>query len=126
MEGGKCEFEYKCRPGYGSKKLLIEIDGAEDEFFIQEFMNVISEIHPISDSEITLSDMMNMLEHRMVQWSGSSDAGRFSIDQDQYGTAFILSEGDENVILGIDRLLKQNPRFRRVDVNFDDYKIAPE
>jgi hypothetical protein len=114
------EFSYKCRPGYGSKELLIEIDGAKDEFFLQDFLNIIGEIHPKGFPG--LDEMHTMLSLGFVDWEGETDFGKISFHQDVYGSAFVHGEGNEKVIAMIDEILKANSRFSRIEVNFDDYK----
>jgi hypothetical protein len=113
-------YTYKCRPGYGSKEMLIEIDGAEDEFFLQFFLNIISEMNPQNQPD--LDEMHTMLEMGDVERDLMTDLGPLNFHQDVYGTAFVSAEGHPAVIDKIDSILKIHPSFSRTEINPKEYE----
>lgn len=112
-------YPYTCRPGYGSKEMMIEIDGAEDEFFLQFFLNIISEMNP--QNQPGIEEMHSMLEDGDVERDIMTDLGPLNFHQDEYGTAFISAEGHPAVIDKIDSILNNHPSFSRIEINPEDY-----
>ena len=111
------KYKYYLRPGYGVKTLLIDIFfGAESEDFIMDFINTINSINPksISVNDIWMNDEV-FLEI-------DSDIGIFQISKDNWGFGFIMSNTNQKVLFVIDKILQNDSKFLKVEVDPDKYK----
>ena len=111
------KYKYYLRPGYGVKTLLIDIFfGAENEDFFTDFINAIISIHPQikSVNDVWMNDEINL--------EMDSDMGSFEISQDNWGFAFIISNMNQNVLFVIDKILQNDEKFLKVEINYKKYK----
>lgn len=111
------KYKYHLRPGYKSQKLLIEIfSGVEDECFLTDLLDSVTEINPKVDkiNDLWMNDEIFM--------EVSSDLGSFSISKEIWDLAFIMSDNNQECITRINLLLSENKNFQKVEVNFEDYK----
>jgi hypothetical protein len=105
------------RPGYKSQDLLIEIfSGAEDEYFLTDLLDSISEINPKVDK------MNDLWINDEIEIKVSSDIGSFFISKDIWDLAFIMSDNNQECINKINLILLQDKNFHKAEVNFEDYK----
>jgi hypothetical protein len=111
------KYKYYLRPGYKSQNLLIEIfAGAEDEYFLTDLLDSISEIHPKVDK------MNNLCMNDEIDIEISSDIGLFNVSKDIWDLAFIMSDDNQECITRINLILQNNKNFQKTEVNFDNYK----
>ncbi|MCW0487193.1 hypothetical protein [Riemerella anatipestifer] len=109
-------YKYHLRPEYKSENLLIEIfSGVENEKFLSELLNSISEINPKIEAiaDLWMSDEIILTIY--------SECGNFSLSKDIWNLAFIMSN-NQKCIHKINSILSKDARFEKVEVNFDDYK----
>ncbi len=107
-------YNYRCRPGYGSEELLIEFTSeVENPNFLTDLFDAIKEINPV------LSDKERINEE--INYTINTDSGQFSLAIDIWSLAFLMSDNQE-CIFKINRLLIEDERFEKIEVNFDDYK----
>ncbi|WP_228526526.1 MULTISPECIES: hypothetical protein [unclassified Flavobacterium] len=87
------KYKYYLRPAYKSQDLLIEIfSGVEEEYFLTDLLDSISEINPKVD---TINDLWMNDE---ILMDVSSDLGLFSISKDIWDFAFIMSDNNQECI----------------------------
>jgi hypothetical protein len=111
------KYKYYLRPGYKSQNLLIEIfSGAEDEYFLTDLLDSISEINPKVDK------MNDLWMNDEIEIEVSSDIGSFFISKDIWDLAFIMSDNNQECINKINLILLKDKNFHKVEVNFEDYK----
>jgi len=111
------KYKYNFRPGYKSQDLLIEIfSGAENEDFLSDFLNAISEINPKVDS------IKNLWMNDEHLFEITSDAGFFILSKDIWDLAFIMSDENQECLNTINSILLKDQNFQKTEVNFDDYK----
>jgi hypothetical protein len=111
------KYKYYFRPGYSSQDLLIEIfSGVEDECFLTDLMDVLSEINPEVES---INDLWMNDE---VLMEISSDLGFFSISKDIWDFAFIMADDNQECLNSINLILQKNKNFQKVEVDFENYK----
>lgn len=111
------KYKYYLRPGYKSQNLLIEIfAGAEDEYFLTDLLDSISEINP------KIAKTNDLWMNDEIEIEISSDIGLFSVSKDIWDLAFIMSDDNQECIKRINLILQNNKNFQKVEVNFEDYK----
>jgi len=111
------KYKYYLRPGYKSQDLLIEIfSGAEDEYFLTDLLDSISEINPKVDK------MNDLWMNDEIEIEVSSDIGSFFISKDIWDLAFIMSDNNQECINKINLILLKDKNFHKAEVNFEDYK----
>jgi hypothetical protein len=110
------KYKYYLRPGYKSQDLLIEIvSGAEDEYFLTDLLDSLSEINPKVDK------MNDLWMNDEIEIEVSSDIGLFYVSKDIWDLAFIMSDNQE-CINKINLILLKDKNFHKTEVNFEDYK----
>jgi hypothetical protein len=109
------KYKYRFRPSIGSNLLLLEFLNAESDHFCSELLQALRDLHPKIDRSENLP-MDEFLYHV------SSDCGPFTLSLDMWGIAFILSEDSGQCLMAIDRLLRNNGRFERVEADPLNYK----
>ena len=111
------KYSYYLRPGYKSHDLLIEIvSGAEDEYFLTDLLDSLSEINPKVDK------MNDLWMNDEIEIEVSSDIGSFSISKDIWDLAFIMSEENQEGLKTINSILFKDDNFQKVEVDFDHYR----
>lgn len=109
-------YNYRCRPGYGSEELLIEFTSeVEKPNFLTDLFDAIKEINPV------ISNKESILLNGEISYTIKIDSGQFSLVIDSWNLAFLMSDNQE-CIFKINRLLVEDERFEKIEVNFDDYK----
>lgn len=110
-------YKYRLRPGYGSDKLLLEflLDSSDSEFG-RDLLKALEAINPKIDSveDFWMNDELLL--------NVSSDAGAFLISKDVWDFAFIISENNQCCIKFIDEILSGNSLFKKIEVDFENYK----
>ena len=110
-------YKYYFRPGYKSKKLLIDIfDGAEKDTFFSDFIGAITEINP------KVSDVSDLWMNDEITFEFDSQFGKFTFFKDIWGFAFIMAENNQNCLVTISSLLERSELFEKTDVDFENYK----
>lgn len=110
------EHIYKVRPEYGSNKLLIEFDSiATDKDFIKSLKDIFiqNNIMPKTRKDYIFS----------ASTSFSTSVGDFDLDIDEWDLVFILSENNQKAIEYINEILESSDNFKKVEVNFEDYRL---
>lgn len=111
------KYKYYLRPGYKSQDLLIEIvSGAEDEYFLTDLLDSLSEINPKVDK------MNDLWMNDEIEIEVSSDIGLFYVSKDIWDLAFIMSDNNQECINKINLILLKDKNFHKTEVNFEDYK----
>ena len=110
-------FKYRCRPGYGSKQLLIEIEAFNHQEDI--FRSIINSLENIEPKNMKLEDVWQNDE---FIYTIDSAIGTFTIHIDNYGIAFITADNNNELILKMDLILNQNLQFTKEEVDFSKYK----
>jgi hypothetical protein len=111
------KYKYNFRPAYKSQELLIEIfSGAENEDFLSDFLNAISEINP------KVENIKNLWMNDEDLFEITSDSGFFLLSKDIWDLAFIMSEENQECIHKINSILSEDKNFQKIEVNFEDYK----
>jgi hypothetical protein len=109
-------YKYKLRPAYKSKELLIEFfSGVENDAFELDINLALSEIEPemIKAEDLWMNDeVLNVY---------NSKIGSYTLSKDNWNNAFIISEENQNGIIAIEQLLMKNPKFEKIEVDFDEY-----
>lgn len=110
-------YQYYFRPGYQSKELLIEVfDGAENESFVSDFLNAISELNP------KMIDILDFWMNDEVLITYDSDVGKFTLSKDIWSFAFIMAENNQSGLALINSVLEKGNLFEKVEVDFERYK----
>ena len=112
-------YKYHYRPGYGSAILLLEfISGVDDESFTSDLLYALKSIEPkiMGHSDIWMNDTFTYTIH--------STAGNFTLSKDTWGFAFIHAEDNQDCLRTINLLLLEDVRFKKIEINFDDYKTT--
>lgn len=114
-------YKYRTRPGYGSKKLLIEfMTDTGNEEFVNTFKSVLLK------HNIKVKYNEELLFTGQINYTMLSDAGEFDIVTDNWGCLFIHAENNQNVISYLENIFSQEESFIKEIVNFEDYKKIPE
>lgn len=113
-------YKYKFRPEYGSSndslRLLIEfVEGAENESFLSDLLNAISELNP------NIEDITDLWMNDEILINIASEMGGFIISKDIWGLAFIMAGNNQECLLKINSILEANENYIKVEVNFTDY-----
>lgn len=109
-------YKYKLRPAYKSKELLIEIfSGVENEDFVNDFKQTLIEIEPelIKKEDVWVNDE--------ILYHFNSNIGKYTMCSSNWDIVFINAEDNQNGIIAIEQLLLKNPKFEKIEVNFDEY-----
>ncbi|MBP1225352.1 hypothetical protein [Flavobacterium sp. 1355] len=110
-------YRYYFRPGYQSKELLIDIfSGAENETFLSDFINAISEINP------KMIDILDLWMNDEVLMTYDSEVGKFTVSKDIWGFAFIMAENNQDGLVQINSILEKAELFEKGEVDFENYK----
>jgi hypothetical protein len=113
----KKKYKYHLRPGYGSDKLLIEFfSGVGNENFLAELLDAIAPINP------KLADLKDLWMNDEIILEMESSIGPFLFSKDVWNTAFIMTDDNQQGLREINSMLMKDPRFEKVEVNFDNYK----
>lgn len=110
---------YRLRPAYGQTELLLEFYfSVENSVFKSELKSALRdlEIAFIKADDLWIND-------EMLYEINSKKHGNFELSIDSQGIAFILSKGNQNIILVIDKILSENPNFQKEAVDFENYKL---
>lgn len=109
-------YKYKLRPAYKSKELLIEIfSGVENDAFEMDVNLALTDIEPelIEEEDLWMNDE--------VLYVYNSKIGTYTLSKDIWNNAFIISEENQNGIIVIEKLLMKNPKFEKIEADFDKY-----
>lgn len=110
-------YNYHYRPGYKSKELLIEIfSGVEDENFMSDLFQAISKL------SIRIDDIQDLWMNDEILLIIESNMGSFILSKDIWGLCFIMSENNQKCISEINKLLEQDIRFQKNEVDFKNYQ----
>ena len=105
---------YKVRPGYRSKKLLIEFGpDSSDERFVSDLRSVFAEHNLIPKSKEDLIFMSIA--------TFDSPCGPFEVDHDEWSIVFVHAEENQDAIQYVDRILSESGRFQKEEVDYEDY-----
>jgi hypothetical protein len=109
-------IDYKVRPGFGSRELLIELTpiSANQEFWDQ-LLNGLQSIGA------NILGVENLWFNDEVLLSCSSNFGDFIISADVWDIVFIMAPENQSVIQKIDEALQSFPGFRKLPVDPDTY-----
>ena len=102
-------IKFKHRLGYGSNDFLIEFISGVDEDFGNKLFEAIKILHP----KIAGKDDVWMNDE--VIYTVDSDLGRFTLSNDVWGCAFIMSEENQNCVAKINELLLEDKRFEKIE-----------
>lgn len=110
-------YQYYFRPAYHSEELLIDIfSGAENETFINDFLNAIDEIKP------KMIDILDVWMNDEVLMTIDSEIGIFSLSKDIWGFGFIMAEKNQEALIRINSILEKSEMFEKIEVDFEKYK----
>ncbi len=112
------DYTYRLRPGYGSDKLLIAFDIAEDpDYFLFELMKLLSLSGFESHGKIDLwmNDEIIIDMH--------SPNGNIILSLNIWGMLFIMGNHNQKDILRINELLLATPGFKKEEVDYSEYQI---
>ncbi len=113
------KYEYHYRPGYGSKKLLIEfISGVERKTFGDDLLDALKAINA------KITGKTNLWMNDEFVYGFASDKGAFSLSKDIWDYAFIMADTNQDCISAINKILAQDERFEKVEVDFEKYHGA--
>lgn len=113
--------EFRLRPGYGSKNLLIEFtSGPEKTSFVTEITQALSDI----DMAITATTDLWMNDE--ILYAAYTKEGYFTLSIDIWGFAFIIADENQKLIHTIDQILQSNPTFHKEIVDFKRYESLPK
>lgn len=111
------QYKYYFRPAYQSEELLLDFfDGAENESFVSDFLNAISELNP------KMIDILDLWMNDEVLMTYDSEAGKFTLSKDIWGFGFIMAENNQDGLVQINSILEKNELFEKVEVDFEKYK----
>ena len=111
------KYTYQYRPAYGTNNLLIEFtNGADNEDFIKDLFDTIEELNP------QITGQQDLWMNDEVVFSINSDLGQVSLSKDIWGFAFLMSDDYQSCLLKINDILIRDTRFKKIEVEFDDYK----
>jgi hypothetical protein len=109
-------YKYKLRPGYKSKELLIEIfSGVENEDFASDFKHTLIEIEPelIKKVDVWVNDE--------ILYHFNSKIGKYTISSSNWDFVLINADDNQNGIIAIDQILMKNPKFEKIEADFDEF-----
>jgi hypothetical protein len=115
----RAKYTYHYRSAYGSANLLIEfVKGVEDDAFVTDFLEAITEINPqiVGHQDLWMNDE--------IEIAIQTDFGRFTLSKDIWGFAFIMSDENQSCLEKINNLLAKDDKFEKIEVDFDKYKFA--
>lgn len=116
--GSNDKYNYYHRPGYGSDEFLIEfISGVEENTFLPDLLGAIVILKPV------INDVNDLWVNDELILKFDSVSGLFTLSKDLWGFAFITSENNQAVIGRIDELLSGHPKFEKVPVDPERYKL---
>ncbi len=111
-------YKYYCRPGYGTKDLLLEIfNEVENKSFLDDLFLALKSIKP------QINDIEDLWMNDEILINVNSDLGKFTISIDNYDMAFIIAENNQKCILEIDKLLINNNLFKKIQTDFKKYTL---
>ena len=106
-------YNYRIRPGYKSKKLLIEfVRGVEKETFLTDLKEALREI------DIKFEEMEDLWINNEVLFHLNSSEGNFLLSKDVWGCAFLLADENQGGIKRIDLILSKKEIYKREEVDF--------
>lgn len=112
---------YRLRPAYGNKELLIEFTSVPDK---KDFIsNLALALVPI---QVVIIGFENLWMNDETLIKANSNFGSFEISFDTWGLVFILAKDSEDLILRIDSLLADHSEFKKETVNFKGYESNGE
>lgn len=112
------KYSYKLRPGYGSKELLIELDGkTQTNELITDLIRILEQ------NGFRQQDLKEGWQQDDWQMVFESEKRTLLLSRDPWDGCFILGEnGNQQDILKLDRTLSQNDLFEKQPVNEADYE----
>lgn len=109
-------IDYKVRPGYGSRELLIELTPTSTS---QEFWDeLLNGLQPIGANIQGIENLWFNDEFLLIC---RSNFGDFVLSADVWDFVFIMAPENQVVIQKIDEALQSNPKFRKLLVDPDMY-----
>jgi hypothetical protein len=109
------KYDYLFRPGYHSKKWLIEIVNG-DELHVNIFLDSISKLSP----KIVECDLSYAVADELLL-KIETNIGIIEFHRDFWGFIFILSDNDI-CINEIDSILENHKKFMKKDADIEKYK----
>lgn len=111
------QYKYYFRPSYKSEELLLDFfDGAENESFVSDFLNAISELNP------KMIDILDLWMNDEVVMTYDSEVGKFTLSKDIWGFGFVMAENNQDGLKQINSILEKTEIFEKVEVDFERYK----
>lgn len=103
-------YTYKCRPGYGSKDLMIEFEsGTENKSFLKDLAKALQAMNA------KISSSKNVWMNDEVWINISSKHGNFTLTKDNWGLVFIMTQKNQVGMMILDQLLAKNGMFEKID-----------
>lgn len=110
-------YNYYYRPEYHSTRMLIEfISGVENAGFGRDLFDALSPIHP------RISGATDLWMNDEFFLTVVSDCGTFTLSKDIWDLAFIMSKESQDCLAIIDRLLANDSRFEKLEVDVEKYR----
>ena len=105
---------YKVRPGYRGEKLLIEFGpDSSDKRFVSDLLSVLAE-----------NGMRRTRKQNLVlafNATNDSPCGPFDVYHDGWSSVTIWADDNQDAIHYVDRILSESGRFRKEEVDYEDY-----
>lgn len=110
------KYSYKLRPCFGSKELLLELDGKDSVDALQQDIFKI-----LQEAGFTLNSVGDLWVNDELMFEYTSEKGMITITRDIWGLFFIVGNDNQSDILKIEHLLSKNTVFEKLVVDFSDY-----
>jgi hypothetical protein len=112
-------YRYRVRPGYGSKKLLVEfMSDSSDEGFLAALRSVFS-----ANGIRATGEEAQLFRFRTIM---DSPAGSFELDHDEWSMVWVHADENQNVIPYLDCILTASGQFQKEEVDFAQYAKAQQ
>lgn len=111
------KYSYKLRPGYSSKELLLDFNANQLPDQLQQDLITILE-----NNGFKLDGVSDLWVNDELQFKYKSNNGLVILSRDIWDFFFIIGENNQADILELDKLLLNNPLFKKLEVDFSRYK----
>jgi len=109
------QYLYRVRPGYGSKRLLIEFSDSPDN---KDFSEALKNLFKACEIETVKKEK----SFDDVLYSLASNYGFFEMSVDSWGGVFIHADDNQVVIGYLDKQLTGSGVFKKEVVDFSQYE----
>lgn len=111
------KYSYKLRPGYGSKKLLLDFDATKFPNKLQKKLTVM-----LKENGFKLENVNDLEINNEFLFEYKSTNGLITLSRDIWDFFFITGDDNQVDIIKLDKFFSKDNLFEKLEIDFSVYQ----